>query len=415
MNNKQSKIEKLITKLCPDGVEYKELGKIGSFTRGSGLQKKDFTESGVGCIHYGQIYTYYGIYTDTTKSFVSKELANKLKKVNKNDLVIACTSENIEDVCKAVVWLGEEEIVTGGHSTIFNHDQNPMYMGYFFRTQYFFDQMKKFAKGTKVIEVSAKDLAKIKIPLPPLEIQKEIVTILNSFTALETELEAELETELEARISQYEHYRKKLLTPKSDGAKWMRLGDIAEYRRGSFPQPYGESRWYNGEHAMPFVQVADVDKKMSLVENTKRKISKLAQPMSVFVPKGTVLVTLQGSIGRVAITQYDCYVDRTLAIFEKFKIKINKKYFAYQLEKKFAIEKDSARGSTIKTITKEEFTKFKIPIPSLEEQNRVVTILDEYNALLNDISIDLPEELKARRTQYGYYRNKLLTFNEYAR
>ena len=126
MTDNQNKIEKLIATLCPNGVEYKGLGEIGTFTRGSGLQKKDFTESGVGCIHYGQIYTYYGIQANRTKSFVSEELAGTLKKVNKNNLIIACTSENIEDVCKAVVWLGDEEIVTGGHSTIFKHDQNPL-------------------------------------------------------------------------------------------------------------------------------------------------------------------------------------------------------------------------------------------------------------------------------------------------
>ena len=104
-----------------------------------------------------------------------------------------------------------------------------------------------------------------------------------------------------------------------DGVEFKALGEVANYRRGSFPQPYGESKWYNGVNAMPFVQVADVSDNMHLVENTKRKISKLAQSKSVFVPKGTVIVTLQGSIGRVAITQYDSYVDRTLAIFESYK------------------------------------------------------------------------------------------------
>jgi len=138
--------------------------------------------------------------------------------------------------------------------------------------------------------------------------------------------------------------------------EWKSLGEVANYRRGSFPQPYGESKWYDGEDAMPFVQVADVTKNMKLVNNTKRKISTLAQPKSIFVPKGRVLVTLQGSIGRVAITQYDSYVDRTLGIFESYKVEINKKYFAYQLEAKFKIESANARGSTIKTITKEEFS-----------------------------------------------------------
>ena len=188
-------------------------------------------------------------------------------------------------------------------------------------------------------------------------------------------------------------------------------GEITEYRRGSFPQPYGESKWYDGKNSMPFVQVADVSEAgMRLVNKTKQQISELAQPKSVFVSKGTVIVSLQGSIGRVAITQYDSYVDRTLAIFGKYKIDINKKYFAYQLERKFGIEKEYARGSTLKTITKEEFSKFEIPVPPLEEQERIVGILNRFDTLVNDISSGLPAEIAARRKQYEYYRDKLLSF-----
>ncbi|MGY0427068.1 MAG: hypothetical protein ACWIPI_09630, partial [Polaribacter sp.] len=106
------------------------------------------------------------------------------------------------------------------------------------------------------------------------------------------------------------------------------LDEVALFRRGSFPQPYGKSEWFDGEGAMPFVQVVDVGFDLRLVPDTKNKISKLAQAKSVFVPKGTVIVTLQGSIGRVAITQYDSYVDRTLAIFQEFQFDINIKYFA---------------------------------------------------------------------------------------
>ena len=142
-----------------------------------------------------------------------------------------------------------------------------------------------------------------------------------------------------------------------NGVEYKTLGDVAEYRRGSFPQPYGKSEWFNGEGSLPFVQVADVSNNLLLVKNTKQKISVLAQSKSVFVKKGTVLVTLQGSIGRVAVTQYDCYVDRTLAIFQSYKFEINVKYFAYQLESKFNVEKEFARGSTLKTIT--AITKYK--------------------------------------------------------
>lgn len=201
--------------------------------------------------------------------------------------------------------------------------------------------------------------------------------------------------------------------------EWKTLGEVAKFRRGSFPQPYGKDEWYDGEGAMPFVQVVDVGEDMRLVQNTKNKISKLAQPKSVFVQEGTVIVTLQGSIGRVAITQYDCYVDRTLAIFESFQVKINKKYFAYQLQAKFAFEKEKARGSTIKTITKEEFSKFLIPIPCTENpekslyiQTEIVRILDTFTGLTAELTAELTTELTARKKQYEYYREKLLTFEE---
>lgn len=168
MNN----LEKLIQELCPQGVERKRLGDIGVIVRGNGLQKKDFTESGVGCIHYGQIYTYYGTCAYKTKSFVSPELAEKLQKVNKGDLVIAVTSENVEDVGKCVVWLGDEQIVTGAHAAIFRHNQDPKYVAYWFQTNDFFTQKKRIAKGTKVIDLTPQKLEEVTMPVPPLPVQR---------------------------------------------------------------------------------------------------------------------------------------------------------------------------------------------------------------------------------------------------
>lgn len=101
------------------------MNEIGTFIRGNGLQKKDFVERGVGCIHYGQIYTYYGTFAKSAKSFVPPLLANKLTKVESGDLIIACTSENVEDICKAVAWLGDDTIVTGGHAIVFKHGKMP--------------------------------------------------------------------------------------------------------------------------------------------------------------------------------------------------------------------------------------------------------------------------------------------------
>ena len=195
-----------------DNVPRVALGDICKIIRGSGLQKSDFTQSGVGCIHYGQIYTYYGTFSYETKSFVSSELALKLKKVNTGDIIMAITSENMEDVCKCVVWLGENEIVTGGHTAIIKHNQNPKYMAYYFQTEAFFKQKIKIGQGVKVIEVSNKKLENVVIPLPPLSEQSRIVAILDRFEALTNDLINGLPAEIALRKKQYEYYRDKLLT-----------------------------------------------------------------------------------------------------------------------------------------------------------------------------------------------------------
>ena len=123
-----SRLDELVAELCPDGVEYKPLSEIATITRGGSLQKKDFTESGVPCIHYGQIYTKYGLFTDKTFTFVSEETALRQKKAVTGDIVMAVTSENIEDVCKCVVWLGEEDVAISGHTAIIHHNQDAKYL-----------------------------------------------------------------------------------------------------------------------------------------------------------------------------------------------------------------------------------------------------------------------------------------------
>jgi len=200
--------------LMGDGtkVEFRALGEFGKLVGGSGLPKTDFTDSGIACIHYGQIYTHYGVYSDKTISFVSLSSAKKLKKVNQGDLIIAKTSENVEDVCKTVAWLGNDEIVTGGHTAILNHEQNPKYLSYYINgAEEFQTQKRKYTTGVKVKDVSLKNLAKIKIPIPPISKQKEIVAILDKFDALVNDISTGLPAEIAARKKQYEYYRNQLL------------------------------------------------------------------------------------------------------------------------------------------------------------------------------------------------------------
>lgn len=204
--------------LQPRGkVEWKMLGEIGTFIRGNGLQKKDFMENGVPCIHYGQIYTHYGTFATKTKSFVSKETANKCKKAHKGDLIIASTSENVEDVGKTVAWLGDDDVAISNHTFIYSHNQNPKYLAYLFQTQAFLKYKKTKAVGVKVIDIPQKALESFCIPIPPLEEQERIVSILDKFDTLTTSLTEGLPKEIELRQKQYEYYRNMLLSfPKNN-------------------------------------------------------------------------------------------------------------------------------------------------------------------------------------------------------
>jgi len=193
-------------------VKLIPLSEIAEIIRGSGLTKKDLRENGVGCIHYGQIYTRYGTFAHETISFVDDDFANTLKKVRHSDLIVAVTSENYDDVCKAVAWLGKDDIVTGGHTAIIRHKQNPKYLAYYFQTSNFAAQKRKIAHGTKVIEVTPSKLGKLLVPLPSLKEQARIVEILDRFDTLVHDIAIGLPAEIEARRKQYEYYRDKLLS-----------------------------------------------------------------------------------------------------------------------------------------------------------------------------------------------------------
>ena len=191
------------------------LNEFATIMRGGSFQKKDFAESGVPCIHYGQVYTRYGLYANQTFTYISEESAKNQKFAEPNDIVMAVTSENVEDICKCVAWIGNEKIAVSGHSAIIHHNQNAKYLSYYFHTSMFFGQKRKLAHGTKVMEVTPDKLGNITIPLPSLAEQERIVAILDRFDALVNDISTGIPAEIEARKKQYEYYRDKLLTFKN--------------------------------------------------------------------------------------------------------------------------------------------------------------------------------------------------------
>lgn len=193
-------------------VEWKTLGEIGEFTRGKRFVRTDMIEEGFPCLHYGEMYTHYNVYAIESKSFISPELAKKLRVANPGDVIIVAAGETIEDIGKGTAWLGESDIVTHDACFSFKSPLNPKYVSYFLRTRLFHDQIKRHISSGKISSINAKGLAKAKIPVPPLSEQERIVKILDQFDDLINNISIGLPAEIKARKQQYEFYREKLLT-----------------------------------------------------------------------------------------------------------------------------------------------------------------------------------------------------------
>ncbi|RVY28642.1 restriction endonuclease subunit S [Helicobacter pylori] len=254
--------------------------------------------------------------------------------------------------------------------------QNPSFLYFALHSNYFVNAVLDRCEGTSYPAISSNELKKCEVILPPLNEQIAIANILSDVDRYLYSLDALiLKKEGVKKALSFEllSQRKRL---KGFNQAWqkVRLGTY-KYRRGSFPQPYGNPQWYS-DNGMPFVQVYDVGENFKLTQKTKQKISKIAQPMSVFVPKNSVIITLQGTIGRVALTQYDCYCDRTILIFDNNTLNdVNKYFFVLSLFTKFEEEKRKADGSIIKTITKQTLKDFEILLPPLNEQIAIANIL----------------------------------------
>ena len=194
------------------GVRWATMGEVGEFTRGRRFVKTDIVDAGIPAIHYGEIYTAYGVAASVTISHVRHTLATQLRYAKTGDVVIAAVGETVEDVGKAVAWLGDEDVAIHDDCFAYRHSMNPKYVAYYLLTDTFHTQKSKHVARAKVKRLSAESLAKITIPVPPLDEQARIVAILDKFDALVNDLSDGLPAELSARRKQYEHYRDRLLT-----------------------------------------------------------------------------------------------------------------------------------------------------------------------------------------------------------
>lgn len=215
-----SKLEELIEKLCPNGVEYKTLGEIKTdIYRGTGIKRDEIVENGVPCVRYGEIYTTYGIWFEECVSHTLLDYVKSPKYFEHGDILFAITGESIEDIAKSTAYMGNEKCLAGGDIVILKHKQNPKYLSYVLATTASRKQKSAGKVKSKVVHASIPSIEAIRIPIPPIEVQDEIVRVMDSYTEKKKKLIENLVREISEREKQYEFYLDKIMDFKEGGEK----------------------------------------------------------------------------------------------------------------------------------------------------------------------------------------------------
>lgn len=285
------------------------------------------------------------------------------------------------------------------------------FLYYYLQTR--IEELQSLARATsvKLPQLGVADTDRLVVPVPPLEVQREIVRILDHFT----KLEAELEAELEARRAQFEFLREVMIREASSGAAAVPLGSSASVARGASPRPI-EKFVTDDPNGVPWIKIGDVPALGMFVYDTKQRVTEEGARKSRRVGPGDFILSNSMSFGRPYISQiHGAIHDGWLAISDYSTTFVDK--YLYHLLRTRSVQNEFKRragAGTVKNLNAEIVRAIELPAPPLDEQRHIADTLDKFDALVNDISIGLPAELEARRKQYAYYRDKLLTFRELA-
>ena len=378
-----NRIEQLIEELCPEGVEWKELGKVCSIFDGT-HQTPKYTNEGVKFVSVENIKDLY-----STKKYISNDDFENLYKIKPqlNDVFMT----RIGTIGACAIVDRDEELAFYVTLTLLRPNQDIViskFVRYYIESS---NGQKELRKRTLVnavpIKINLGEIGKISIPIPPLPIQQEIINILDKFTALDASLQAELE----ARRKQYEHYRNQLLNFEGKDVEWKMLGEIGNIQRG--------------------VRVV----RNQLLESGKYPVYQNSmKPLGYFDKKNfkanTTFIISAGAAGDIGYSDVDFWAaDDCFLCLCPDNLKSKFLYYFLLCNQNYLYSR--VRRASVPRLSRDVVEKIKIPLPPLSEQERIVGILDKFDALVNT---ELPAEIAARRKQYEYYREKLLTFEPLA-
>ena len=404
-----SELKRLMDTLCPDGVEYKELREIAEYSK----NRVSMTELNAGnYVGVDNLLPNEGGKKDAV--YIPEE--GRAIQFVEGDILIG----NIRPYLRKI-WLAEYAGGTNGDVLpihITRPDKIlPKYLYYILSSHDFWYYDVQHSKGAKMPRGSKSEVMKYRFPVPPLAVQSEIVRLLDNFTALTAALTAELA----ARKTQYEHYRDALLTfpaPADDTAlaskqaskqasrlsdvvRWLPLGKICTRQKGisitarmmrDMDSPEGTVKIFAGGNTIAYIEAKNI-------------------PAQSVIDKPSIIVKSRGNIG---FEYYDRPFSHKNEMWS-YSIKSNDvllKFIYYYLKKNTDYFQRKAKSGKLPQISISDTDNFAIPVPLLVEQERIVAILDKFDALVNDISRGLPAEIEARKKQYAYYRDRLLDFRE---
>jgi len=431
-----SRIDDLIRELCPKGVERYPLSEVATYVRGVTYKKSDESEFGpIKVLRSNNISVNSNTLNFKDVKTVGPDVRVRAnQRLRKNDILMSAASGSRAHVGKVAFIDSDMDFCFGGFMAVIRTQPTlvPRFLFHLLAGKAFSDFLEVSLSTSTINNLSASLVGGFPVPTPPLHVQEEIVRILDTFTELETELEAELE----ARTAQYKETRNRLMDfdvvenhPFADlvrelcpeGVQQRRLADVISHiRTGLNPRSNfrlnqdGAVGWYVTVRELDGFDIRYKDKTDRLDGEGLRRIQQRSQ-----LSAGDVLFSGTGTIGRTALVTaepLDWNIKEGVYALTPDSSQINSRFLIYLLnsgEVAARIESKSA-GSTVKSIPFSALKGIELPVPPLPVQEEIVRILDSFDALVSDLSVGLPAEIFARRKQYEYYRDKLLSFEELA-
>lgn len=398
-------IEKMIKELCPDGVKYYSLNEIfNNFNGMTGVSNKWKEEGNCRFIEYMNAYKNLKIDVNQLPYATVKSLKQNCLK--KGDILLTSASETpdecaissvIEDDIQDNIFL-DDHLFGIRLKSEFEEVINPSFVNYYMHSKMFRKATNKTVRGVTRFYISVNDFMKIRIPVPPYKVQEKIVKILDDFTQLINELSLEHL----ARKKQFTYFEEKLLF--NTEFEKVKLSDLCVVNQG-LQIPINKRKLEPGENRYFYITV------QFLKGGNENYYIENPQP-SVICNKDDILVTRTGSTGKIITGVEGCFHNNFFKVEPNNKVL--KRYLYFVLNSRIMYNRmlAAASGGTVPDLPHKKFYNLEIFLPNIDEQKKIINILEKIYTISNDSIEGLPAEIEKRQQQYEYYKDKLMSFKE---